>query len=79
MDREKLLQTSVGDHRSLLKILGYHKERISAQKIIDCAMTLIRILKQSRHQKVWNDILNHITDFETAVAVKQAHEPRYQW
>eukprot|EP01084_Bolivina_argentea_P128798 227591_1 len=62
--------------RLLQGVLSQRKwmnHRVDARAVIDCTMTLIMLLKQDKHKKLWKNIALHASKFETALQIRNKH------
>jgi len=60
--------------QGLLSQRKWMNQRLDAKAVIDCAMHLIILLKQSKHKKLWDNISKHSSNFDVAIQVKIEHE-----
>ena len=60
--------------QGLLSQRKWMNQRLDAKAVIDCAMHLIILLKQTKHKKLWDNISKHSSNFDVAIQVKIEHE-----
>ena len=60
--------------QGLLSQRKWMNQRLDARKVIDCTMRLVQVLKEKKHDKLWQNILRHSSDFDVAIQIKVQHE-----